>query len=182
MHPSPLDYASPHRGSVSDVRFRPIATLLILANLLAAAAAGFVALIYLDRLGTVSAFLIVAALITAVAVFGFLTRAQPRFGMAALLLTITTAVAAAAFVRANADHASLESDIVRNASSPVVVVYIETERGARFATLDIARYVAGTHSALGSILLVYALYRYARLTRIKPSQPPPARPPNPTPA
>jgi hypothetical protein len=161
----PLEYASPKVKAVSDVRFRPAVTLLILIDLVTAVAAGDVGIIYIDRLGAVTAWYISAALLAAIAILGFLTRPQPHFGRAAILILASTAATVAGFIQADAAYRELVTMLTRNASSSVVVVYIETARGALLATLEIAWYVGGAFATTSFLLLLYATFRRLRLRR-----------------
>lgn len=164
-----LDYASPTVKPVSAVRFRPLATLLIFVDLLAAMALGFLGLIYMDRLGDASACLIAAAVITAIAILRFLTVQQPRFGIAAIFLVLATFAGIAAYVRTNAAYIAQRNQILKGATGPVVVVYIEIENGARLATFELTRALTIAFAAISVGLLLYVTGRYLMLRRRDPA-------------
>jgi hypothetical protein len=166
MGDPPLDYAAPALKPVSDVRFRREVTLLILVDLLASMGVGLFGLIYFDRIGGASAFLIAASILTGVGIMRFLTHERPRFGAAALFLLLATATGVAAFVRCHAAYDEVRASILRNATEEVVTVYIETDRGALFATLETAQTLSAGAAAMNSLLLLYVIYRYFNLRRI----------------
>jgi len=163
-----LDYASSTVKPVFAVRFRPLATLLIFADLLAAMAGGFFGLIYVDRLGDASAWLIAAAIITAIAILRFLTIQQPRFGIAAIFLLLATIAAIPAWVKTNAAYIAQRNQILKGATGPVVVVYIENENGARLATFELTRAITLAFAAISAGLLLYVTGRYLMLRRRDP--------------
>jgi hypothetical protein len=157
-----IDYASPTPESTVPTRYQAPITLLISANLIAAAAIGFFGLIYADRLSGFSAYLIGACVIACIGILRFLTIQRPRFGFATFFLVIATLSGANGFLKCSAAYRTLRSEILNSSTQPIVIVYIETERGARLATLELTRTICGVYLVLSAVLLAYVIYRCLR--------------------
>ncbi|MDB5320189.1 MAG: hypothetical protein JWN40_1820 [Phycisphaerales bacterium] len=165
MPPPPLEYASAAVKSVSDVRFRLAATLLITAALLAGVVDGFLGLLYIDRLGLAAVFLIATAILVAIAILGFVSRPQPAFGLGALLSALATAAAFIAHVLVETGYDDQKNQILQSAPGPIVSVSISSDRGARLATWEITRYISAAAALWLLLLTIYLIWRRVRIAR-----------------
>jgi hypothetical protein len=166
--PPTLDYASPRPAlTVPPGRYTRRALFLIVATLVAAGVSGFKGLIYCDRLGSASVGFIAGAILTAYAVLGPMTRPRPAFSLAAAV----TLVASTAFVSAlfiiDANYRQTRARIVTRATTPVVLLSIETDRGAELATLELARPLSFPSAVLTPLLTLYLVTRRAIAARSK---------------
>jgi hypothetical protein len=165
MAPQPLEYASAAVKSVSDVRFRLPATLLITVALLASVVDGVFGLLYVDRLGLAGWLLIATAVLAAVAILGFVSRPQPAFGLGVLAAALATAAAFVGHVLVETGYDEHRRQILQGAAGPVVTVYIETDPGARLATWEVTRYFSAAAACLLLLLTLYLTYRRVRIAR-----------------
>ena len=167
MADPPIDYAAPALTPVSDVRFRPVATLLLAATFVASAAAGVIGLIYADRLGGSAACLILTGVLSAAAILGFLARPQPAFGKAVVVVFLSACLSVWAFVQIRSGHDRLEAEILARAPAGPddVVISVNSDDGAHLATWRIARIASTTSASLTAALTCYLIARKVRLAR-----------------
>jgi hypothetical protein len=166
--PPVLDYDRAARTrAASAVRFGGMASLLLLVNTLVGAAIVF-ALLFVDHLGITACLIAVAGVLLVFTVLGRLSVERPRFGQALALSALSCALAATSLALNDARAQQLEADIV-GTKVGVVVVYVETDRGARLATLHLARdaCVVATSASLALTCYVgFCVFRVARARRV----------------
>ena len=166
LPPSPLEYASAGGPTpVLDVRYRPAATFLITVTLLAAVADGALGLLYVDRLGLAGGLLIGTAAVVVFVIFRYVSTARPSFGRAAVATGMATAVAFVAHVLVETGYDEQRREILKNAVGPVVVVHVESDRGARLATWELCRYGSAAAAFLLLVLTCYLVVRYLNVVR-----------------
>ena len=159
----PLNYASPAKADPSSPRHPAAVTWLILLCVLAAFACGAVGLFFIDVVGgSAGGLMIAGAGALLVAVFGFLSRPRPGFGVGAVLVGIALAALAVAFVMNQGTAKRVEREIFAAAAPTpggVVIVDSRSERGKQLGSVYFARTVSGAAAGLDFCLLVYLVVR-----------------------
>lgn len=160
----PLQYAQPALHSVSDARF-PAWISVIMGLAVLASGAMLLAVFHVDRLGWVTWVMVGSGALGIYAVMGCLSRDIPAFGRALMVLILALLLAATSVVM-NWRHAdTLEAEIVAGRTG-TVIVYIETEKGGRWATLLLAWRTAAMTAALQLAVSIYVLVRIVRIRSV----------------
>jgi hypothetical protein len=159
----PLNYATPAGPDPGRPRHPPAVTWLILLCVVAGFVCGAVGLLFIDVLGGSAGGLMIAgtgALL--VAVFGFLSRPRPGFGVAAVIVGLALSAAAVAFVMNQRTAQRVVREILATAAPTpggVVIVDSRSERGKQLGSVYFARTVSGAAGGLDFCLLVYLVVR-----------------------
>lgn len=160
----PLQYAQPALRPVSDARFTGWISVLMGLTVLASGAM-LLAVFYVDRLGWVTWVMVGSGTLGIYAVLGCLSRDVPAFGRA-LIVMILALVLAGTSVVMNWRHAdTLEVEIVAGRAG-TVIVYVETEKGGRWATLLLAWKAAAVAAAFQLAVSIYVLVRILRIRSV----------------
>jgi len=161
--PPTIDYRQPDPIRVSDTRFGPAATLLLLANTLLGGAM-VLAIFYVDRLGIAGWLMLVCGTLMIYIVMGCLTRDVPRIKRALVLAIPAFLLAGGSLCLNWVTTDKLEKQILSRGTGSVVIVYFETDQGGELTTLLLACKIS-TAAALASLGLVGLIT--ARLSRIR---------------
>jgi hypothetical protein len=162
-----LDYATPATPAAPDParpRHPAAVTWLILLRVVAAFVCGAVGVLFIDVAGPIAGGLMAAgAVALMIAVFGFLARPRPGFGVGAVLVGMALLAAGGAFVTNQRTVQRLERKIVAGAAPTsgggVVVVDSRSQLGKDLCGLYFARTTSAAAAGLEFCLLVYLLVR-----------------------